>query len=249
MSSEPRDQEPVLRVEGLHKSFPSGKQRSHVLRGLDLDLLPGKVIAILGASGAGKSTLLHLIGGLDRPDQGRIYYRDREITEAASEERARLRNQFVGFIFQHHYLLAEFTALENVEIPLLIAARPPEEARRRAAELLEMVGLNLRLDHRPARLSGGEQQRVALARALANEPSLVLADEPTGNLDRATGEVLYKLLYSLARKGQQSWVVATHNEYLSRLADIRWKLEDGVLQAADRLEDAAAGFPSEGVQP
>ncbi len=224
----------TLTVARLHKSYSSGGGRLHVLRGLDLEVQPGEVVAVVGASGSGKSTLLHLLGALDRPDEGVIRYRDIDVATASDQRCAELRNRFVGFVFQHHHLLAEFNALENVQIPQLIAGTPPGEARRRAGELLDMVGLADRAHHHPAQLSGGEQQRVALVRALANGPSLVLADEPTGNLDRATGEALYELLYSLAREGQQSWVVATHNEYLAQLADIRWELLDGVLSSVER---------------
>ena len=224
---------PILTVVGLHKSFRSGKEDLHILRGVDLTVAPGQVIAILGASGSGKSTLLHQMGALDRPDRGLIRYGEADIGQATEEERAAWRNRYIGFMFQYHHLLAEFTAQENVEIPLLIAGVEPARARRRAAELLEVVGLQERRGHTPSTLSGGEQQRVALSRALANNPPLILADEPTGNLDRATGEQLYQLLYSLARKGEQSWVVATHNEYLAKLADIRLRLEDGQLHSAD----------------
>jgi lipoprotein-releasing system ATP-binding protein len=231
--ADPLTRGPALSVRGLHKSYPSGAGRIQVLSGLDLDVPAGKVIAILGASGSGKSTLLHQVGALDRPDAGEIRYGELEITHLGEDERAMLRNRYVGFIFQYHHLLAEFSALENVSLPLLLGGKGEEEARARASQLLEIVGLQARRDHTPSRLSGGEQQRVALARALANDPLLVLADEPTGNLDRATGEALYELLYSVARSGQQSWLVATHNEYLARLADIRLRLEDGRLQPAD----------------
>ncbi|MCK4414067.1 MAG: ABC transporter ATP-binding protein [Candidatus Eisenbacteria sp.] len=222
--------ETILEVQDLWKGFPSGGRRLEVLRGVDLRVHPGEIVAILGASGSGKTTLLHLLGALDRPDRGRVCYGQAEVTEPDDESRAALRNRYVGFIFQYHHLLPEFTALENVGLPQLIAGRDRAAAWKRAGELLSLVGLELRSHHRPAQLSGGEQQRVALARALANEPRLILADEPTGNLDRETGERLYQLLYSVARKGQQSWVVATHNEYLAQMADTRWRLEDGVLK-------------------
>jgi lipoprotein-releasing system ATP-binding protein len=246
MDSGARSNVATLTVEGLRKTYPSGGQRLRVLWGLDLQVLPGQVVAILGASGSGKSTLLNLIGGLDRPDAGRILYGQREITRVSEAEGAALRNRYVGFVFQYHHLLAEFSALENVQIPMLIAGEAADRAHQRATGLLQMVGLGERLEHDASRLSGGEQQRVALARALANAPDLVLADEPTGNLDRATGEELYKLLYSLARKGQQSWIVATHNEYLAQLADIRLRLEDGVLRASDAPSALPAGARSEG---
>jgi len=221
---------PVLEVQGLWKSYVSGDDRLQVLRGVDLRVKPGEVVAILGASGSGKTTLLHVVGSLDRPDQGSVRLGGREMALTSEEERAELRNRRIGFVFQYHHLLAEFTALENVSIPLLIGGWTRDAAQDRAAELLQLVGLSQRASHRPAQLSGGEQQRIALARALANDPMLVLADEPTGNLDRATGQALYELLYSVARRGHQSWVVATHNEYLAALADTRWRLEDGVLK-------------------
>jgi len=221
---------PVLAVEGLWKAYPSGEGRLQVLQGIDLVVGPGQVVAILGASGSGKTTLLHVLGTLDRPDAGSVRIGGREMATATEEERAALRSQALGFVFQHHHLLTEFTALENAAMPLLIAGWTRDAAEARAAELLELVGLSQRATHRPSQLSGGEQQRISLARALANDPMLVLADEPTGNLDRATGEALYKLLYSVARQGRQSWVVATHNEYLAAMADTRWGLEDGILK-------------------
>jgi lipoprotein-releasing system ATP-binding protein len=221
---------PVLTVQGLWKGYPSGEGRLQVLRGVDLTVGPGEVVAILGASGSGKTTLLHVLGTLDRPDAGSVCVGGREMAAATEEERATLRNEAIGFVFQYHHLLPEFTALENAAMPLLIGGQTRDAAQGRAAELLELVGLSQRAGHRPAQLSGGEQQRVAVARALANDPMLILADEPTGNLDRATGEALYKLLYSVARRGRQSWVVATHNEYLAAMADTRWRLEDGILK-------------------
>lgn len=236
--------EPVCSVQGLRKGYPSGSGWLEVLRGVDLTLAPGEVAAVLGASGSGKSTLLHLIGGLDRADAGSIRYGEREVTVLGEEERAALRNRYVGFVFQQHHLLAEFSALENIAMPLLVAGVEKAEAWRRAGELLETIGLTARATHRPAQLSGGEQQRVALARALANRPRLVLADEPTGNLDRATGEALHELLYSVARQGRQSWLVATHNEYLAKMADSRWRLEDGVLLPMEGPVRGASGAPA-----
>ena len=222
--------EPPLLARGVRKSYPSGEGRIEVLRGVDLEVLPGEVIAIVGFSGSGKSTLLNVLGALDRPDAGEIRYGGHDVVPLGEEERAHLRERHVGFVFQYHHLLAEFTALENVMIPLLLAGREPREASDQAANYLELVGLAERLDHPPNRLSGGEQQRVAIARAIAGDPALVLADEPTGNLDRQTGEGVFELLYSLARNRLQSWVVATHNEYLAGLADKRWRVADGRLR-------------------
>ncbi len=219
----------VLTVRGVCKSYPSGDSVIEVLRGIDLELLAGEVIAIIGASGSGKSTLLNVMGALDRPDAGEILYGGRDVVALSEEGRARLRQSHIGFVFQYHHLLSEFTALENVMIPLLLSGIEPRQARQRAANYLALVGLDSRLEHPPQRLSGGEQQRVAIARAIAGDPALVLADEPTGNLDRETGEGVFELLYSLARNGLQSWVVATHNEYLAGLADKRWRVADGRL--------------------
>jgi lipoprotein-releasing system ATP-binding protein len=233
MSETAENLAPVLEVEGLRKSYPSGEGRLLVLEGIDLVVGPGQVVAILGASGSGKSTLLHVVGTLDRPDAGSVRIEGREMASAGEEERASLRNRSIGFVFQYHHLLSEFTALENAAMPLLIAGWTRDAAQTRAEELLALVGLSQRASHRPGQLSGGEQQRIAVARALANDPVLVLADEPTGNLDRATGEALYELLYSVARQGRQSWVVATHNEYLARMADTRWRLEDGTLKPSE----------------
>ena len=219
-----------LTAVGLSRTYHSGNQKIEVLKELQLTLEPGEVIAILGASGSGKSTLLHILGGLDRPDEGSIFYSGQDISALDEEGRAMMRNRHIGFIFQYHHLLAEFSALENVQIPLYIGGADQSFIRKRALDLLDMVGLADRAEHLPGQLSGGEQQRVALARALANDPPVVLADEPTGNLDRETGEGIFKLLYSLARNGNKSWVVATHNEYLAQLADNKMRLEDGALR-------------------
>ena len=238
--------EAVLRVQGLRKGFRSGRRWLEVLRGVDLELRPGQIAAVLGASGSGKSTLLHQLGALDRPDGGTIHYGDLEITQLSEERRAELRNHRIGFVFQYHHLLSEFSALENVALPRLIAGDSESAAWARARDLLAQVGLAERGEHRPGQLSGGEQQRVAVARALANRPDWVLADEPTGNLDRATGEALYELLYSVARSGQQSWLVATHNEYLAKMADTRWRLVDGRLVPADGTSAAKDREPRSG---
>ncbi len=223
--------EAALRAEDIWKSFPSGEERLEVLRGVDLVVEPGQLVAITGASGSGKSTLLHILGGLEKPDKGRVWYGPKEIGRLDEDNRTRLRNEYVGFVFQSQQLLPEFTARENVAIPLLLAGLGVRSAMARAEELLALVGLSGRASHRPAQLSGGEQQRVAVARAMANHPRLILADEPTGNLDRPTGEALFDLIYSLARSQGQSWVVATHDEYLALRADIRWRLVGGRLES------------------
>jgi lipoprotein-releasing system ATP-binding protein len=230
MTTDSSSREAVLTANGLSKAYQSGDRQIQVLKDLNLTLFPGEVVAILGASGSGKSTLLHLLGGLEQPDTGRIAYNGLDIAALDEEGRALMRNRHIGFVFQYHHLLTEFTALENVQIPLYINGADQGHVRDRAMELIETVGLADRAHHLPSQLSGGEQQRIALARALANDPPVMLADEPTGNLDRETGEAIYELLVYLARNGHKSWVVVTHNEYLAQLADNKMRLEDGALQ-------------------
>jgi len=219
----------VLRAEKLSKTFTSGYSEISVLSELDLTIQAGEVLTVVGASGSGKSTLLHLLGGLDQPNSGSIFYGDIDITSVSEERMAMMRNRYIGFVFQYHHLMSEFTAVENIKIPMLIAGYQPGKIHERAMDLLQIVGLADRASHLPSQMSGGEQQRVALARALANNPPIILADEPTGNLDRKTGESIYKLLYSLARNEHKSWVVVTHNEYLAQLADKRRRLDEGRL--------------------
>ncbi len=203
-----------------------------VLRGVDLALRKGETRAIVGPSGAGKSTLLHLLGALDRPTAGEVLLGDRPVAELADAELAALRNRFVGFVFQFHHLLRDFTALENVMVPQLVAGRDRRAAESRARELLEQVGLSARAGHRPAKLSGGEQQRVAVARSLANEPPLLLADEPSGNLDVDTSERLHDLLFRLVERHGTAMVVVTHNRSLAARADRVLRLASGVLEPA-----------------
>jgi lipoprotein-releasing system ATP-binding protein len=198
-----------------------------VLCGVSFEVPRGMLLAILGASGAGKSTLLHIAGGLDRPDAGTVWVEGRELTSLGAEGVSRLRARRLGFVFQFHHLLPEFTALENVMLPGLLAREPQATVRARALEVLRVVGLEERLVHRPAQLSGGEQQRVAVARALVNAPALVLADEPSGNLDRENAARLHELLVALARERGQTVVVATHNERLASLATAVLVLEGG----------------------
>ncbi len=229
MTEAVREDQVVLKAEKIEKTYPSGDTKISVLHELDMTVCAGEVQTIIGASGSGKSTLLHLLGGLDQPDSGHVSYGGINITSISEEGRALLRNQHIGFVFQYHHLMSEFTAVENIKIPMLIAGTPSGRIHKRAMDLLEMVGLGARAHHLPGQLSGGEQQRVALARALANDPPVILADEPTGNLDRKTGETIYKLLYTLARNENKSWVVVTHNEYLAQLADKRKRLDDGQL--------------------
>ncbi len=227
--------ETALRLVGVVKSYPLPQGTLEVLRGVDCEVPRGTILAILGASGAGKSTLLHLAGGLDRCDVGAIWVAGRELGALDGEGLARLRCQRVGFVFQFHHLLPEFSALENVMMPGLLARRPRPEVRAAAEGLLEGVGLADRRAHRPAELSGGERQRVAVARALINAPEVVLADEPSGNLDPANAARLHDLLLSLSRERRQTVVVATHSPLLARLATRVVVLDGG------RLREATAG--------
>jgi lipoprotein-releasing system ATP-binding protein len=221
-----------LEVTGLAKSFRAGTETIHVLRGLDLAVAPGEMVAIVGASGVGKSTLLHLLGGLDTPDAGRVRVGDTEVTALGDAARVAFRNRHVGFVFQFHHLLPEFTAVENAEMPLRIGRVPRETARARAEALLGRVGLAGRLTHRPGTLSGGEQQRVAVARALVMPPSLLLADEPTGDLDEHTAGSLHDLLVDVHREHGVTSIIATHNQRLAQACDRVLRLEDGRLRPA-----------------
>lgn len=219
-----------VRVRGLHKHFEgAGGHDLHVLRGVDLSVEAGEVVAIIGASGAGKSTLLHLIGALDRPSEGEVRLGGRLVSGLSDAELAVARNKHVGFVFQFHHLLREFTALENVMMPRLIGGATEAGAREVALDLLGAVGLSGRLDHKPTELSGGEQQRVAVARALSNEPLVLLADEPSGNLDHRTSEQLHDLLFRVRTGRPLSMILVTHNLELARRADRVLRLEDGVL--------------------
>jgi len=220
-----------IEVSDLNKRYRVGTQDIHVLRDLSLTVERGEMIAIVGASGVGKSTLLHLIGGLDRPESGEIVLDGRRLGGMTDDERVAFRNRHVGFVFQFHHLLPEFSALENAEMPMRIARRPPREARDGARELLSRVGLGERLDHRPSMMSGGEQQRVAVARALVMKPALILADEPTGDLDESTAESLHALLREMHREQQLTSVIATHNPTLAAACDRVMRLEGGRLVA------------------
>src|SRR5947208_1538957 len=205
----------LLTARNLCKSYPSGNQRLEVLVNLSLDVAEREMVAITGVSGSGKSTLLHLVGGMDRADGGHITIQGVELSGLRREELCRFRNRTIGFVFQFHHLLPEFTAIENAAMPALIAGLSREAATKKAAELLDRVGLSQRLRHRPGELSGGEQQRVALARALVMEPQLLLADEPTGNLDRRTGAAIHDLLLELNRERGMTLLVVTHNDDLA----------------------------------
>ncbi|MEM1054127.1 MAG: ABC transporter ATP-binding protein [Bacteroidota bacterium] len=230
--------EPVLSARGLVKRYPTADGELEVLSGLDLDIVPGEMVAVVGESGTGKSTLLHLLGALDRPTFGTVHFRGDNVFEKGDEALARFRNQSLGFVFQFHHLLPEFSALENVEMPALIAGRDFSEARVRARSLLDGLGLAERLDHRPSQLSGGEQQRVAVARSLMNRPGLVLMDEPTGNLDVTTATRLHDELRRLAQEEDAAFVIVTHNPSLAALADRVLRLEAGRLRPDSAPQEA-----------
>ena len=222
--------DPVLQAIGLQKAYLGGDGGViEVLRGLDLAVETGEFVAVTGESGSGKSTLLHLLGGLDRPTSGRVCLDGVDYQQLDAAGLARLRNAKMGFVFQFHHLLRDFTALENVAMPLLIAGEEPGAAQARARELLQVVGLGARLSHLPAQLSGGEQQRTAVARALVTNPVVVLADEPSGNLDEGNAGQLHGLFAGLAREFQTAVVVVTHNRALAGLADRVLSLSEGVL--------------------
>ena len=221
---------PFVEVSALSKSYPVAGRRLEVLRDLSLTVERGEMLAIMGASGVGKSTLLHLLGGLDRPDTGTIRVGEATITALPDPELVAFRNRHVGFVFQFHHLLPEFSAVENAEMPLRIARLSVAEARPRAQALLERVGLGERLDHRPGMLSGGEQQRVAVARALVAQPALLLADEPTGDLDERTADALHALLRDMHREFGLTAVLATHNPRLAEQCDRVLRLEGGTLK-------------------
>lgn len=220
--------ESILAARGICKEYRAAGTALEVLRGVDLDLTRGEILAVVGESGAGKSTLLHILGMLDRPTAGSLILNHQEVVGKSDAELAGIRNGFVGFIFQFHHLLPEFTAIENVLMPARIAGKNGKETAERAEYLLERVGLSGRLRHRPGELSGGELQRVAVARALMNEPSLVFADEPSGNLDHRNSEVLHDLIWGLAREQKYTFVIVTHDLLLAERADRVIELRDGV---------------------
>jgi lipoprotein-releasing system ATP-binding protein len=223
---------PYIEVAGLNKSYQMGAQRLHILRDLELRVEHGEMVAIVGASGVGKSTLLHLLGGLDRADSGKIHLADTDLAALDDAALVQFRNRNVGFVFQFHHLLSEFDAAENVEMPMRIARRPLAESRRRATELLTRVALAERITHRPSMMSGGEQQRVAVARALAMNPAILLADEPTGDLDERTADSLHDLLRGMHSESGLTSVIATHNPRLAAACDRVLRMEQGQLHPA-----------------
>jgi lipoprotein-releasing system ATP-binding protein len=221
----------ILEASELYKSYVSGDQRLQILSDLSLAVDKGEMIGVTGVSGSGKSTLLHLIGGMDRPDRGSIRILDRDLSGLNPMELSRFRNETIGFIFQFHHLLPEFTALENAMMPLLLRGVSPTEALAPAKALLEDVGLEDRIHHRPGELSGGEQQRVALARALVGKPLLLLADEPTGNVDPQTGQTIANLFQAMHAKHGLTSIIVTHNDKLAQICSRVYRLENGELQS------------------
>ncbi|MDB5488089.1 MAG: Lipoprotein-releasing system ATP-binding protein LolD [Reyranella sp.] len=220
-----------LSLQGIRRTFVQGDRRLDVLRGVSVDLHPGEIVAMVGQSGSGKSTLLHLAGLLERPDEGEVVVDGKPAGKLPDRDRTELRRGFLGFVYQYHHLLPEFSAVENVMLPQMLAGVTRAAARKRASELLSMVQLGDRMDHRPGRLSGGEQQRVAIARAVANAPRVLLADEPTGNLDSTTAETVFQQLLALVRETGMAALVATHNPELAARMDRTVRLKDGVLDA------------------
>ncbi len=222
----------LIRVEQLFKSFGNGTKQVEVLKGVDLSFAEGERVAIVGASGVGKTTFLHILGTLDRPSSGKVFYQGEDIFSMSERELARFRNREIGFVFQFHHLLPEFTALENTLMPCLIQGIPKKEASLRAESILTLVGLRDRLSHKPGELSGGEQQRVAVARALVLEPKVLLADEPTGNLDTKTGESVFDLLTELNRIKGVTLIIVTHNLKLAEKMSRQIQLIDGKAQGS-----------------
>jgi len=216
----------MLQARQVEKSYGNLK----VLKGIDLEIQSGEVVAIVGASGAGKSTLLHILGTLDSPDTGKVYIKNQDVFAQSARNLAAFRNRSIGFVFQFHNLLPEFSALENVMIPGLIGNHSDEKTiRRKAQELLERLGLKDRVHHKPSELSGGEQQRAAVARALINSPAMILADEPSGNLDSKNAVDLHNLFFQLRKELSQTFIIVTHNEELSRMADRKLEIKDGIM--------------------
>lgn len=219
----------LLSAKNLCKTYNEGKMVTEVLKNVSFDIYSKSLLAIIGSSGSGKSTLLHLLGGLDKPTSGEIIFKSQQLNQLSEKEKARLRNQEIGFVYQFHHLLPDFTALENVAMPLLISGAKPNDAKKRAMAMLESVNLVKRANHRPSELSGGERQRVAIGRALINNPALVMADEPTGNLDKTTADSIFDLLISLNRDHGTAFLVVTHDLELANKLDNQLIMRDGHL--------------------
>jgi lipoprotein-releasing system ATP-binding protein len=220
----------ILTAQNINKSYKMNKKvKLDVLKNVSLEIEKEKISVIVGASGAGKSTLLHLLGALDRPDSGKVFYKNDNIFSLSDDRLAKFRNNNIGFIFQFHHLLPEFTALENISIPQMIKGTSLSNAAKKSKELLNTVGLSERIDHKPAELSGGEQQRVAVARALANDPQIIFGDEPTGNLDSKNSESIHQLILELRNTLKMTFVIVTHNSNLVKLADKVYEIKDGTI--------------------
>ncbi|MBN7816421.1 ABC transporter ATP-binding protein [Algoriphagus pacificus] len=215
----------MLKASGIHKHYGN----LHVLKGVDLEISASEIVSIVGSSGAGKSTLLHILGTLDKPDEGTLSMNGKDLLKLSGENLAKFRNEQIGFIFQFHNLLPEFTASENIQIPGMIKGSESNKLLKRAGELAELLGISHRLDHKPATLSGGEQQRIAVARALINDPSVVFADEPSGNLDTENAKTLHELFFTLRKELGQAFVIVTHNEDLAGMADRKVTMKDGLI--------------------
>lgn len=234
----------MIDIKGITKSFGS----LQVLNGIDLHIDKGEVVSIVGPSGAGKTTLLQIIGTLDKPDSGQIIINGTDVSSLSRKKLSEFRNQHIGFVFQFHQLLPEFTALENIMIPAFIAGKSRSEAKKKAEELLDFMGLSDRAGHKPSELSGGEKQRVAVARALINNPAVILADEPSGSLDSKNKEELHQLFFNLRDKFGQTFVIVTHDEHLARITDRTIAMRDGMLETADNSSNEA-GETSESEEP
>ena len=223
--------DPILRVSGLKKTFSKNGVEINVIKGIDIDIYEGDFITIMGPSGAGKSTFLHILGTLDKPSEGDIFFRDRNVKGFTEDEESKFRNEKVGFVFQFYHLLQDFNVIENITMPLLIKRLSPAEALSKAENFLEIMGLKHRRDHKPGELSGGEQQRVAIARALVNEPEIILADEPTGNLDRKTGKEVLDYLLSVNERLSSTLILVTHDPEIGSIGERKMKMVDGELFA------------------
>ncbi|MCX8602274.1 MULTISPECIES: lipoprotein-releasing ABC transporter ATP-binding protein LolD [unclassified Gilliamella] len=233
--------EKLLSAKNLCKTYQEGKMVTEVLKDVTFDIYPKSLMAIIGSSGSGKSTLLHLLGGLDQPTSGEILFKSQQLNRLSEQEKAQLRNQQIGFVYQFHHLLPDFTALENVAMPLLIGGVKPNEAKQRAMAMLDSVNLVKRANHRPSELSGGERQRVAIGRALINNPALVMADEPTGNLDKSTADAIFDLLIKLNREHGTAFLVVTHDLALANKLDKQLIMSDGRLTESSAANTSLMG--------